>query len=143
VQALDLPAGDRDLPDQVHGLLVNGRVDLGELVDQVEVGLTLLVAEDGGVRRDEGRQFVREIAGFDAVSGRLGFPRVASRTLALRSVFPRYFGSLFFGQTLLLFLGLETEKAPRVKGGPLLGRISHPQLQTIRSCQDFRLLFGE
>jgi hypothetical protein len=33
------------LPDQAHGLLVDARVDLGELIDEIEVGLALLVAQ--------------------------------------------------------------------------------------------------
>ena len=68
MQALDLPAGDGDLTDQVQGLLVYGRVDLGELVDQVEIGLAPLVTEDGA-GWDEGGWLFGEFAGFDAGPG--------------------------------------------------------------------------
>ena len=44
VEALDLPTGDADLADKVHGLLVDGCVDLDELVEEAEEFLAFFVA---------------------------------------------------------------------------------------------------
>ena len=39
--------------------------------------LALIIAEDGGIRRDEGGEFLGEFTGFDAIAGGLGL-RIAN-----------------------------------------------------------------
>ena len=70
---------------------------MDELVEELEVGLALLVAQDGGIRGDEGGEFVGEFAGFDAVAGGVGFAGFGFGTLGFGSVFAGDLGFFFFG----------------------------------------------
>ena len=102
MEALDLPAGDGDLADQIHGFPVDGGVDLDQLVEEAEVGLALRVAQDGGIRGDEGGEFFGEFAGLDAVAGGVRLSGFGGRTMRFGPVFAGSVGSFLGGHTFLL-----------------------------------------
>ena len=95
VEARDFPAGDGDAFDDVAGGFVDGLVNSKEAFDEAGVFLAFLIAEDGGVRRDEEFEFGGVFAGFDGVAAGRGFALVSGGSMGFGAVFAGDTGSIF------------------------------------------------
>jgi len=93
--------GDGDIADDAGGELVNGLVDFYELPQMLVIVRAVFVAEDGRVRREEGREFVDVFTGFDGVGADFGSAFFGFWPFGFGAVFAGDFGSFFFAHKFL------------------------------------------